>query len=71
MIDPNGDYSPDNFRWATRKMQARNKTTNRKVFFNNEEITISELSEKTGIKTGTMLYRINNIPEWANEILKK
>ena len=35
-IDNNGNYEPNNCRWVTKKVQQRNKTTNRIIEFRNE-----------------------------------
>lgn len=48
-IDNNGDYTPDNCRWVTRKENCRNRRSNRMVKDENGEyITIVELSERLG-----------------------
>lgn len=57
-IDPNGDYSPNNCRWATYKEQGRN--TRRNVFINykGEDKTIAEVAEILNINYRTLYYRI-------------
>lgn len=58
-IDVNGDYAPENCRWATAKTQCRNKRGNRFLELNGERKTVAEWSEITGIKYNTLLRRIN------------
>jgi hypothetical protein len=53
-------YCPENCRWATRIVQARNKRGNRLIhtnFFG--RITIKEAAQKAGLKYTTLLYRID------------
>ena len=45
-IDVNGDYSPENCRWATWEEQSNNKSTNHYIEYNNETLTIAECIEK-------------------------
>lgn len=45
-IDVNENYCPENCRWATRKEQARNMTTNRIINVNGEKICLAEFCEK-------------------------
>lgn len=48
-INNDGDYSPDNCRWVTFKIQANNKSNNTRILFNGETHTISEWADITGI----------------------
>ena len=49
-IDTNGDYSPDNCRWATTEEQSVNKSTTRMVEYNKRTQNISQWAEEIGIK---------------------
>lgn len=41
-IDPDGNYSPENCRWANKETQANNKSNNRCYTYNGETHTIAE-----------------------------
>lgn len=57
-IDVNGDYTPQNCRWATRVEQARNKRNNRKLAVNGETKLLCEWSAETGLDSSLILKRI-------------
>lgn len=56
-IDNDGDYTPKNCRWASRKTQQRNQS--RAVYVNIEGVRYRaiELAEKAGVKTDTIVAR--------------
>lgn len=60
-INVNGDYSPDNCRWATRTTQNRNTRQNRIITINGESMTLSEWAELTGMQRQTIAARIDKL----------
>jgi hypothetical protein len=55
--DNNQGYSKDNCQWASRKVQDNNRRTTHRLIYNGKPVTISDLSEMTGIKHDTLLSR--------------
>lgn len=59
-IDVNGNYEPNNCRWATTKEQNANKTTARLIEFNGRTQYLFQWSTETGINSATILSRIRD-----------
>jgi DNA invertase Pin-like site-specific DNA recombinase len=64
-IDNEGDYTPKNCRWASRKEQQRNKRDNLNISFDGRTQTLAEWVEETGIPRGTINWRLKN--GWSAE----
>lgn len=57
-IDNNLGYSKSNCKWASKKEQARNRCSNKKIEVDGEVKTLSEWAEKYGINVGTVHSRV-------------
>ncbi len=56
-MDNNGDYTPENCRWSTRKTQNRNKRTTIYLTYSGETLTLADWSERLGIHYKTLKFR--------------
>ncbi len=57
-INVNGDYEPGNCRWATYIEQNRNRRSNHKVLWGEEEITLQEACDRAGLADVTVHARL-------------
>ena len=56
-IDNDGDYSPDNCRWADEETQHKNRRITLYIEYNGEKKTVQEWSKELGISENTIYYR--------------
>lgn len=58
-IDNDADYGPENCRWADRKTQARNKSTNRIISFEGKRKCLKEWAESLSMDQASLAERID------------
>lgn len=59
-IDVDGDYCPENCRWATNKQQSRNKSTTVWVEYKGKRLCLKDWADKMGIRRDTLSHRLKS-----------
>lgn len=58
-INVNGNYEPSNCRWATKKEQNNNKSTNLNIEYNGKIQSVEEWSNETGLSKDSIYKRLS------------
>jgi hypothetical protein len=54
-------YAPGNVRWVTQKVNQRNRSSNRRLTFRGQTLSLAEWAERVGLSRFTLGTRINKL----------
>ena len=67
-INPRGDYCPENCRWATWDIQAKNRGSfNRIITYKGKTQCLKDWAKEYGIHYQTLVARVKNFPQLSFE----